>query len=130
MTKLPRLLSDFLQAQRAALSNTDRLFNCIKLIEGGSSKISAWSLSIIGGSFLVILSDSYVHPVLTKFKLAYLLFIVGWGFIGASIYYGTRISGSAIASDLHRNNEDQLQTIFKNCNRSFAQQLNFLNSAY
>ena len=110
-------------------SKADKLFNCIKSIESGSSKISAWSLSIFGGSLLAILSDSYIHPTTTNLKMIYLIFILGWIFIGVSIFNGKEISGSAIASELHKDDLDQLAAIFKKCNSCYAKQLRFFNLA-
>ncbi len=108
-----------------ATENADRIFQCIKSLEGSSSKVSAWSLTIMGGSFLAILSDSYIHPGSGSLKMVYLLFILAWISISLSLYYGMRISGSAVASDLYSNKISLLKTIFKKCNSEFASQLKF-----
>lgn len=55
--------------------------------------ISAWCLSIIVGSVLILLSSSYLHPVEKKIRLIFSLFVVGWSLIAISIYYGINISG-------------------------------------
>lgn len=108
-------------------TKSDKLFNCIKSIEAGSSKISTWTLSIVGGSLLAILSDSYIHPTESKLRAIYTLFIVGWALLGMALFYGKEILGSTIASELCRNNEDQLIPIFEKCNTAFEKQLRCFN---
>src|SRR5882762_9632262 len=133
MLKILRLASDFFQLalkympDPSADKKADKLFNCIKSIEVGSNKISSWSLSTLGGSLLAILSDSYLHPTTAKFKMIYLLFILGWTFIGISIFNGKEISGRAIASELYKSDENQLTTIFTKCNTCYSRQLRFFN---
>lgn len=108
-------------------TSVERLFNCIKSIEKGSSKISAWSLSIIGGSLLAILSNDYLHPSQPGLKMIYLLFIVGWIFIGKSFYNGKKIIGKSIATELNKNNKEALKATFEDCNEFYSRQLRFFN---
>jgi hypothetical protein len=110
-----------------SIDNASKLFNCIKSIESGSNKISTWSLSILGGSLLAILSDSYLHPSKTQLKLVYLLFILGWTSIGISIFNGKEIIGRTIASELYKNDENQLVSIFTKCNNCYQRQLRYFN---
>lgn len=108
-------------------TSVERLFNCIKSIEAGSNKISTWSLSTIGGSLLALLSNEYLHPTAVKLKLIYLLFILGWIFIGISFYNGKNITSRTIASELHKNDKELLTTIFTDCNSFYSRQLLFFN---
>jgi hypothetical protein len=101
----------------------NRFLKCIKDMETGSSKVSTWSLSIVGGSLLALISDSYVHPSCLRFKLGYLLFLLGWLFLGVSLYNSLLISRSAIAANLHEKELVELTKIFKNCNCFFRRQL-------
>ncbi len=110
-------------------TSVDRLFSCIKSIEEGSNKISTWSLSTIGGSLLAILSNEYSHPLTPKLKLIYLLFVLGWGFIGISFYNGKNITSRSIASELNKNDTELLKTIFTDCNTFYSRQLRFFNLA-
>ncbi len=133
MLKILKLAGEFFQLKIKSMTNptvetnSEKLFNCIKSIEAGSNKISTWSLSTVGGSLLAILSDSYLHPTTTKLKMIYLLFIVGWIFIGISIFNGKEIVGRTIASELYKNDVQQLTTIFTKCNTSYSRQLRFFN---
>lgn len=95
----------------------------IKSFEAGSSKLATWSLSVFGGSFLIIVGDSYLRPPDSHHRLAYLLFLVGWAFIGWSMYQGFKITRHTMVLDLHAVNEDALLSIFQKCNKSFANQL-------
>jgi hypothetical protein len=130
-----RLLNKFLQLKVEQLTkppadtSVERLFNCIKSIEEGSNKISTWSLSTVGGSLLAILSNEYLHPPTAKLKMIYLLFILGWLFIGISFYNGKNITSRTIASELNKNNKELLTTIFTDCNTYYSRQLRFFNFA-
>ncbi len=133
MFKILKLATEFFELRIKSMadssidSKADKLFNCIKSIEIGASKISTWSLSTLGGSLLAILSDSYLHPTTTKLKMIYLLFILGWIFIGVSIFNGKEIAGRAIASELYKGDVAQLTVIFTKCNTCYTRQLRFFN---
>ena len=106
-----------------------RFYDCIKSIEAGASKISSWSLSVLGGSLLAVLSKSYLHPDNSKLKLIYLLFILGWILLGISLYHAKEILGSSIAADLYKGNKEKLMPIFSKCNSRYEKQLRFFNLA-
>lgn len=95
----------------------------IKSFEAGSAKLATWSLSVFGGSLLIIVGDSYLRPSDSNHRLAYLLFLVGWAFIGWSMYQGFKITRHTMVLDLYSTNEDTLTTILQKCNTSFANQL-------
>jgi len=95
----------------------------IKSFEAGSVKLATWSLSVFGGSLLIIVGDSYLRPSDSQHRLAYLLFLIGWALIGWSMYQGFKITRHTMVLDLHATNEDALLTIFQKCNKSFANQL-------
>lgn len=134
MFKLTSLATEILQInlERLKVSHDDgaeRLFNCLKSIEAGSNKISTWSLSTLGGSILAILSTDYNAPRESLFRLIYLLFVLGWIFLGIAFFEGKRISAKTIAAELHKGNKDQLSKMFKSCNGYYARQLKFFNYA-
>ncbi len=106
---------------------SNRLLNTIESVEKGSNRIISWSLSIVGGSLLVILSESYILPSYQLYKLPYLLFGVGWILIGISIYNGRNITNSKMAAVLYDQNEDNLKEILKNVNKYYLRQLRFFN---
>lgn len=101
-----------------------RFLGFIKGYESASSKISAWTLSILGGSILVIIQGSY-RPCCLSLRLFYLLFIVGWVFIAASLYFGKLLSQYAMTADIHASRETALMEIMKRCNRYYRHQLNY-----
>lgn len=111
------------------LAGNAKLFACIHTIEKMSSRIITWTLSITGGSFLAILSNEYIHPDAKAFKIAYLLFVLGWTFFGISIANGINITGSASASDLYKENSEQITNIFLKCNKYLRRQLLFFKIA-
>lgn len=104
---------------------SNRFFKTIESIENGSNKIISWSLSIVGGTLLVILSENYIKPDYQLYKLAYLLFGVGWILIGISIYNGRNITNSKMAAVLFDQKEENLKKILKNVNRYYSRQLCF-----
>jgi MFS family permease len=101
----------------------ERLFKVILSLEAGASKLSTWSLSILGGSLLTIISDSYLHPSQLSYKKFYLLFIVGWICIGISIYKGFLITRTSIAADLYKGDLKKLVALFEKCNKVFKWQI-------
>jgi hypothetical protein len=110
-----------------ASKDPEKLYNCIKSIDAGSSKISTWSLTVIAGSLLTVLNTDYSHPTIIEYKKAYLLFVIGWIFIGISLYYGNEISGSTIMADLYRSKYKALEIIYTKCNNCYKNQLLFFN---
>ena len=123
------LLNELLEVELTARKNATaekgnhKLLSYIRSVEKISGKTVAWSLTLIGGTFLAILSDEYIHPDDKRFKLVYLLFLVGWGCIAKSIYHGMNISGRAAAADLHVDDRKLLATVFTDCNSDFDRQL-------
>lgn len=103
--------------------------NTIKTIATGSSTLCTWSLSVVGGSLLAILSTSYIRPDSICLKLFYLLFIAGWILIAYSIYYGINISGRSMAADLYAADKGMLSEIFAKSNSDYAKQLTYFKKA-
>ncbi len=101
----------------------------IKSISEGSNKIITWSLSIVGGTILIILSDSYLHPSTRNLKLVYSLFLLGWILIALSINKGIIISGRSMAGELYSENNEMLKQIFEKSNTDFKHQLNLFKWA-
>src|SRR5579871_105690 len=99
------------------------LHSNIKSIEKISSKITAWSLTVIGGTFLAILSDEYVHPEDKTFKYGYFIFVIGWACIGRAIYLGLNLSQHSSASERNINNRASLEATFLKIQDCFSKQL-------
>lgn len=133
MSLLSRLMNGLFPPKQEKLEDTsailekERFFTCIKSIENGSNKITTWALSVIGGTFIIMLSSDYLKPEKFELKLAYLLFIAGWTLMGISIYCAKEITGSTIASDLYRDRLESLKEIFKRCNNLYSKQIRFFN---
>jgi hypothetical protein len=107
------------------MSEENVFLKSIKSIADGSNKVSTWSLSIIGGTVLVIIGNSHYQPKEIGFKLTYFLFIIGWIFIAMSMYHGLNISGRVMAAELFSKKEDELKPIFSKANDDFANQLKY-----
>lgn len=107
----------------------ERFLKTIKAIATGSNTISTWSLSVIGGSLLSILSTSYIRPDCIYLKLFYLLFILGWIFIAISIYHGINISGRSMAADFYADDNKMLEDIFSKSNIDYKNQLGYFKKA-
>ena len=71
----------------------------LSTIAHSSSTLIGWSITILGGTFLAILSSSFNRPSSLKFRLTYFLFIPGWTCRFWSIKKGddTKSIGSTIA---------------------------------
>ena len=67
-----------------------------KLLNEESNRLITWSLSIIGGSILVIISTDYVNPK-GCILYAYSLFLIGWFLLSISIHYGESLTRGYIA---------------------------------
>lgn len=77
--------------------NLDTINETNKLINTESNRLISWTLSIFGGSILVIISSDYINPE-GCFKYAYFLFIIGWVLLGISVHKGQTISNLYIAT--------------------------------
>lgn len=102
-----------------------KLFEAIKAYESGSSKLTTWSLSIIGGSLVIITGSSYFRPLSLECRYFYFLFIVGWIFMGISLYFAFLITRRSMVKDIYTSNADFLASILQGCNTAFKWQLRF-----
>jgi hypothetical protein len=59
--------------------------------------LSQWSLLIIGGSLVIIVSTSYYRPANSRVRAAYFLFVPSWLCLAISIYQGIRVQRSYVA---------------------------------
>jgi glucan phosphoethanolaminetransferase (alkaline phosphatase superfamily) len=111
------------------LVNGKDLLQAIKSISEGSNRIITWSLSVVGGTILIIVSSSYLHPATKELKLAYLLFFLGWIFLAFSINKGIVISGRSMAAEFYSGNDKMIRVIFEKTNNDFKCQLNLFKWA-
>ncbi|MGB3182047.1 MAG: hypothetical protein WBB45_11690 [Cyclobacteriaceae bacterium] len=97
----------------------------IKSAEIGSNKYTTWALSIIGGSLLAFMHKDFHQPELLPDKLFYVLFILEWLLLFASIYYSSKIGRASISKNLNMFNIDALRNIGINTNKLFRNQIKF-----
>lgn len=62
-----------------------------------AQSLSQWSLLIIAGSLVLIVSTSYRRPQNRKIRAAYFLFIPMWCCLALSIYQGIMVQRSYVA---------------------------------
>jgi hypothetical protein len=96
-----------------------------KLINEESNRIITWSLTVIGGSILTIISSGYVNPT-GPILYAYAIFAVGWVYLGFSIYYGEKVTRNYIAGiTADDENTDFINSIGKEVDNNFGRQLSY-----
>ncbi len=106
-------------------TTAERIYTCIRSVEQASNRISTWSLSVVGATFLAIFGKEYER--IEAGRLIYLLFIPAWIAIGISLYHAKKVLGFTLGAELWRNNTDTLVRNFMDCNRHYGQQLRFFN---
>jgi hypothetical protein len=62
-----------------------------------AQSLSQWSLLIIGGSLIMVVSTSYRRPQNRKVRAAYFLFIPMWCCLAMTIYQGIVVQRSYVA---------------------------------
>lgn len=62
-----------------------------------SSTLTGWALLVLGGSVVALLQRSYLRPDSKFIRSTYLLFILGWGFLARSIFFGTKVQQVRLA---------------------------------
>jgi hypothetical protein len=132
MSALFKSFFDFLKPSNipsADEMNRERLFDTLKSYEEGANKFITWSLSIIGGSLLAIINDSYLHPESRLLKSGYFLFLLGWASLGKVIYHGNKIARTNILLPMNKNNTKQLIADYKICNSNYSSQMKYFNWA-
>lgn len=135
MLEFFRTLSKYLKLKLEENSLTQeqkgqkQLYETIESIEQGSSRVTAWSLSVIGGSLIVFMNGEYIQPKEDFFKYFYLLFVLGWLLLAISISYNKRITGRKMAAILNVNDTKSLKKIFLKVNSQYASQLRCFNWA-
>lgn len=85
----------------AQASPPDRMTG--KSLEAASAfaqSLSQWEFAIIGGSLLTLIGTSHHRPKTRGMRAFYLLFLPAWGFLGKSIYMGTRAQEAFLAYSL------------------------------
>ena len=104
-------------------SKFKRVNDVNKLINQESNRLVTWSLSIIGGTILTIISSSYIKP--SGYVLySYFLFAIGWTCLGVSIYFGERVTRIMIAGVLlTKSDKAMLRHVGYNVNKNFTHQI-------
>ena len=107
----------------------EKLLNAIKAYESGASRLTTWSLSVIAGSILIIIDNSYFRPLAIEHRYFYFLFLIGWTHIGISMYHAFSITRSSMVKDLYTENSSFLMAMLQKCNTAFKWQLRFFQWA-
>ena len=76
----------------------------ITTIAQSSSTIVGWCVMALGGTFIVILSSSFVRPKELYWRLSYLLFLPAWVCLIWSVKKGDEIAGRIIAATVAKEN--------------------------
>lgn len=105
-----------------ASSYQRKFFEANKLINDESNRLITWSLSVVGGSVLAIVSTEYVNPK-GWIVYCYALFAVGWIQLGVSIYYGEKLTRIYVAS-LTLNESDTYENS-RELDEAFGEQIGF-----
>jgi hypothetical protein len=71
--------------------------NGLSAISSGASTITGWALAILGGTVVGLVGGKYLHPG-GAIRYVYLLFLPGWLFLGASVFYGEKVTRRFTAS--------------------------------
>lgn len=96
-----------------------------KLLNDESNRLISWSLSIIGGSILIVISTNYVNPT-GLILYAYFLFAIGWIMLAISIYYGESLTRSYIAGcTMDDTNLKMILELGKIVDNKFAKQIRY-----
>ena len=59
--------------------------------------LSQWALLILAGSLVTLVGTSYYRPQKLGWRLLYLLFIPGWGWLGYSLFKGSQVQQDYLA---------------------------------
>jgi hypothetical protein len=56
-----------------------------------SQSVAQWELAVMGGSLLIVVGSSHRRPASCLVRACYLLFLPGWLFLGASVWFASRV---------------------------------------
>lgn len=96
----------------------------LKVIVDAADKIATWSISLLGGSVLAIISTSYAKPAKKMLRVFYLLFVPAWVFCALAIKEGDSIRRMDIMAEL---NAHLIPRIVVSMNDSFTNLMNYFN---
>lgn len=98
----------------------------LETIAESSSTLVGWSITVLGGTFLVILSSSFNRPSLVQYRLPSLLFVPAWFFFALSLRKGDEITGKIIAYKIAEQKfPDRLPQIMSDINTIFNAQRDY-----
>src|SRR5438876_5878855 len=96
-------------------------------LSAAAATVTGWSLAILGGTVAGILGSDHLRPA-GAIRYVYLLFVPGWGFLGASLFYGDRVARRSAACAF-TNDHKSLAEIGQSMNSEYAQQRLFFELA-
>lgn len=74
------------------LQYMQEMLPAIKSMVDNANQLITWTLSVVGGSIIVLVSSSYIKPLARWWRMIYLLFIIGWVLMGISLYHGNIVN--------------------------------------
>ena len=97
-----------------------------------AQSLSQWSLLIIGGSLIIVVSTSYRRPQNRKVRAAYFLFIPMWCCLALTVYQGIMVQRSYVAylvASRSTPTQQTLNTIAENITNATRSQILALETA-
>ena len=79
-----------------------RLLEAFKAAADGSATMVTWALTAMIATIAAIVSTSYWRPARLAPRLTYWLYLPGWFFLAASIYYGDGIARDNISAHFNK----------------------------
>ena len=89
-------------------------------MSAGATTLTSWSLAILGATIAGIVAGNFLRPT-AMLRLVYLLFIPGWGLLGASIWFGDRVT-RRFAAAAFTEDRDKIRQIAELMNSDYAKQ--------
>ncbi|MBZ0097715.1 MAG: hypothetical protein K8F30_01445 [Taibaiella sp.] len=99
----------------------DKIVQLLKAISESSKTYEGWTLLVIGGTILTILSSDYIKPTHNRARIIYLLFIPGWISFSISLFKADYISRAAIGATM----STDLSGLFKDIDKAYGDQLSY-----
>lgn len=97
----------------------EKMIQLLKAITDSSKTYEGWTLLVIGGTILTILSSDYLKPTNHRARVIYLLFIPGWISFSISLFKADYISRAVIGAPMSTN----LAGLFQDIDKAYGDQL-------
>jgi hypothetical protein len=125
MTCLLQIVAQGVTADSTAVSSMAGIYaGQIEAAYTLSKSLFTTCLTIMGGSILLIVSDSYIKPKLKKGKLFYLLFMPAWIAFLTSLYYGNNTERWQQSASVNATSETYMGEILRQISSCYNIQFN------